>query len=717
RIIKNKDERPENEGFQSVVDSVMAVSTGVFVPEQIRWDGLLDSGTLAADGEYLFQVRASDDNGNISVSSAYQVVIDTAPPAVELAFPSAIDRVFSPNGDGNKDSLVLQQSGSDEDLWTAELVNASGRVMRAARWADGSPKPFTWDGRDDSGAMVNDGVFRYRIASTDRAGNSARVELSNIIVNTESTPVALTISVGDFSPNGDGVLDTVTLKPDVPSTTGIEAWSITIRTERGDVVRLYEGDDVPPSEIVFDGRSSSKAVIGEGLYFGELEVVYRNGNRPSAQSALFVVDVTPPLADARLDKDLFSPNNDGKLETVTIFNEASREELWSGKITNSRGVVVRAFTWTGVPEQRLVWNGRRDDGRHAPDGQYFYSLESTDKAGNTGKTGNLPVTIDTSDAEVAIRAEFEAFSPNADNVRDLQRFFPRVDRQGDVAEYRIDIMTESGSVVRSFEGRSAVAGAIEWNGNTSNGRRVGDGIYKAVFAISFTNGVALTAQTAGFSVDTIPPTATLNAPYLLFSPDGDGNRDILRIQQTTSLEERWQATMRNSLGQVVRQFIWTGMATGIEWDGTDTAGNALPDGRFQYEITATDRAGNTTVRGLTDITTDTRTPRLFVTANTDAFSPNGAGVRDAVTFDLYANLLDCASGWTLTVRSADGVVVREFSGTTVEAQRTIVWDGRDGRGAVREGSFTAELAINYTKGNRPRAVSSAITVDITPPVA
>ncbi|MFW5684227.1 MAG: FlgD immunoglobulin-like domain containing protein, partial [Spirochaetota bacterium] len=327
------------------------------------------------------------------------------------------------------------------------------------------------------------------------------------------------------------------------------------------------------------------------------------------------------------------------------------------------------------------------------------------------------VELDTSEGEVGLRAEFDAFSPNADGVRDRQRLFLRIDRADEVATYEVEIDSAGGETVRSFSGRGEPAENVVWDGTLSTGRRAGDGSYRATLAVVLENGVRLQAQTAPFVVDTRAPTVTINTPYVLFSPNGDGNRDVLRIEQSTSSEEEWTAVIRDSAGETIREYLWRGNATNVEWDGTDSSGNQVEDGSYTYEISTTDRAGNSVVRTVPDITVDTRAPQLFVTASTSAFSPNDDDVRDSVEFDLYANLLDGADEWRLIIRNSAGTVVRQFSGSELAAERTVRWDGRDGRGETREGTFIAEYAVDYTKGDEARAVSSAVRLDVSPPEA
>jgi len=464
RTIRNKDERPENEGFQSIVDRLLEVRTGIQVPETIRWDGSTDNGEAAADGIYTLRAVAADDNGNLGVSEAYQVIVDSTAPEITLVAAEDRDRIFSPNGDGNKDTFAIGQFGTAEELWQAEIVNSLGTAVRLFEWNHSSPGDIEWDGRSDNGEALADGVYRYRISSVDSAGNRARGEIANIIVNTEITPVSVAISSSYFSPNGDGSMDTVTLTPSVPNTAGISNWSLVVVDSAGRIVSRYGDTQIAPPPIVFEGITDDRTLIEEGAYHAALTVRYINGNAPSAVSPDFIVDITPPTVAVQSDRTLFSPNGDEKLDTVTFFQETSREERWTGTMSTASGAVVRQVVWPTLADQQVTWNGRQDDGRLAGDGTYFYTLESTDRAGNRVASRPLEIVVDTSDSEIGLRAEFEAFSPNADNVRDRQRLFVRVDREEDVESYEVTVLSSAGEIVRSFEGRNVVQSSTTWDG-------------------------------------------------------------------------------------------------------------------------------------------------------------------------------------------------------------------------------------------------------------
>lgn len=719
--IENIDERPENRGFQNLADRILAVDSGVTVPQQIRWSGIADSGERVADGRYHFTVTAWDDNGNSRRTEEFLVVVDTQPPEISLQAgdperSATTPIVFSPNGDGNKDSLRIEQRGSTEDRWVAEFRNVLGSVVRTRRWDSSAPQSFSWEGRTDASEVVPDGVYQYVVTSTDRAGNATTVAVDNIVVDTATTPITLDASTAWFSPNGDGRSDSITYTPTVPIARGVRRWALTIRDDQARVVRTYTDVRVVPPAVTWNGLDDQRRPLPEGVYSATLLVTYENGNQPTATAPPVAIDRTPPSASVRVDDPVFSPNGDGVKDTATVFQEASREERWTATVRNEAGTIIRSFTWPEFPEQTVTWDGRDNDGRFVPDGLYIYALQATDRAGNRDTSNPATIRLDTSETPVLIRAEYAAFSPNSDGLKDRQQLVLRTGSQSDISSYTIEVHDSENRLVRAYDGRGTVEEAVTWDGTTAEGMTVPDGTYRATFRVVYANGNTSGARTAGFLVDTTPPEVTLTPEYLLFSPDGDGRKDTVAIAQDSSSEDLWSATIQSTDGATIRSYLWRGTVSPVIWDGTDPAGNRVPDGVYTYSVSATDAAGNTASRRIERIVVDTRATRLFLTTSTRAFSPNGDGIRDSFELSAFAGLTDGADRWTLDIVDSEGTPVLSRNGTSVPASQTFAWDGRDQSGRIREGTFTAVYRVSYAKGNLPEAVSSPFSVDVSPPV-
>ncbi|MCL2130506.1 MAG: gliding motility-associated C-terminal domain-containing protein, partial [Treponema sp.] len=204
RTYRNKELRPETQGIRNFFQRIAAVKAGVEVPPEMRWDGIFESGEMAPDGKYFFTIMAKDDNGNTAITGQYEVNVDNTPPEILLTPFEGELNIFSPDGDGNKDTLLISQKGSKEDLWEGGIYNAEGVKVKTFNFINAEPQEIIWDGKDDEDSIVNDGVYTYRITSTDKAKNSIEASLENIIINTIQPYVNITITEAYFSPNGDG---------------------------------------------------------------------------------------------------------------------------------------------------------------------------------------------------------------------------------------------------------------------------------------------------------------------------------------------------------------------------------------------------------------------------------------------------------------------------------------------------------------------------------
>ncbi|MGA2977435.1 MAG: FlgD immunoglobulin-like domain containing protein [Spirochaetia bacterium] len=713
RAIQNKEDRPENRDFKNILPRLMYVKTGIAIPDSLRWDGKSDAGAVVPDGTYTYHVEAKDDNGNLGKSGTGTVVVDTTPPTVTV---SAAYLIFSPDGDGNKDTLPLQQSGSVEDAWTGTIRDIAGAVVRTFTWKNSAPQSFEWDGKNEDNAVAPDGVYSYHVTATDRAGNTGSAELDNIIIDTRPTPVQLSIDLSYFSPNGDGVKDTVAFSLQVPVATGIEKWNLAITDDKGASRRAFSGTVSIPATISWDGKDDAGTLLPEGSYQGTLTVEYVNGKMPKATSPSVTIDVTAPQAAAKAEYDVFSPNGDGNKDTVAIFQDTSEELFWTGVIRDSAGKDVKTMVWRGRADDKWVWDGKGDDGALLPDGIYVYSLSSTDRAGNTGTSAPISIRIDTEDTPVRVSADPPYFSPNGDGVKDKVRIIPSLRVTAGVDSWTFQVKDAAGNVVRTFTGRSRAPDEIAWDGIDDGGKHAPDGQYTATLSVSYVNGNKPKAESNAFFIDTRYPTIDVSADALLFSPTADSKLTGVTIKQSSSEEDLWEGEMHSADGKKVRGWFWKGKATDFTWDGRDDDGNLMPDGYYTYAVKAQSKAGNTTAKELRGIQIDTRPTPVYVTAASNGFSPNGDGFRDTISFNIIVSLKDGVKAWKLAMVEAAAGEQQATSGVS-PVPATLTWDGKDKTGikGAPDGLYTAVLTVEYFKGNVAMAKSAPFRLAVTPP--
>jgi outer membrane protein OmpA-like peptidoglycan-associated protein/flagellar hook assembly protein FlgD len=382
REIVNKDERPENIDLKTIVDRLLYVKSGITIPPALRWDGESDKGTLVPDGTYTYYLEAWDDNDNKSQTPERKIIVDNTKPEAKLASPYLI---FSPNDDGNKDTLKVDLTGSKEDLWKASIEDAEGREVFHKEWQETGPANFEWDGKDNNGKLLADGVYTLELSSKDRAGNSSSFAMNNIIINTQATPVFITREAGGFSPNADGYMDTIDFKILIGEKQGIKNWSVEFVHEKMGTQKIIKGTSTINETMSWDGKVEDK-LAPEGNYYALLTVEYENGNKPVDKSRSFRLDVSAPEINLSFKPAPFSPDNDGvedELFINTKIEDMSPIAQWKMEISDPTGRHFIAFSGTGIPAQEIIWNGLSDKGelvQAASD--YPLTLTVSDEVGN-----------------------------------------------------------------------------------------------------------------------------------------------------------------------------------------------------------------------------------------------------------------------------------------------------------------------------------------------
>lgn len=670
------------------------------VPAFVVWDGKDDQGRFVAQGRYSCLLEAWDDKGNLGRTSTFRVTVDNTPPAIQLTLPY---RIFSPNGDGNQDLLIVEQKGSSEDYWRGVIRDSRGSAVEELTWEGSPPGNFSWSGRDALGNRLPDGRYLYEVSARDRAGNLASARAENLDIDTRVTTAAISRDLGWFSPNGDGSKDVLTISMDVPVREGIANWRLVVEDAGGRARRSWTGTQPPPPSVVFDGRDDAATALPEGRYRARLAVLYVNGNNPTAAAPETEIDLTPPVATAAAEPAIFSPNGDGNKDVLVIRQSSSTEDSWRGEIRDRSGKVVRGFDWRGVADPEILWEGRGDDNQPVSDGRYSYLVFTTDRAGNYGSSRAVEIEKDTSEIpELALIPEYREFSPNGDGTRDTLTARVGLAVRAGLERYSLVIRGAGGAAARRIEKVEAVPESFTWDGRTDAGAPAADGEYFVDLGVVYRNGNAPRVTLGPVLLDTAAPTVAVSASYTLFSPDGDGRRDTITIRQQSSVEGLWEGEIRASGGPVVASRFWKGATADLVWDGKDEEGKPVPDGLYSYTVTAVDRAQNRGSGRLDGIRIDTRPTPVGLSAATRGFSPNGDRVADQITLNLYVDVRDGIAGWGLTVRDAAAAAVRAVYGAAGTAPpASVSWDGRTDSGAAApDGAYTAELMVAYEKGNQ-----------------
>ncbi|MDR0552300.1 MAG: gliding motility-associated C-terminal domain-containing protein [Spirochaetaceae bacterium] len=386
---------PKN--VKAILAAFIKPKKSVPIPKNVVWNGKTAAGAQVPDGTYTFYFSAEDDNGNYGESPRYTVIVDTTPPSITLKQPTDAEKNF---GQSAKPSLAIGQSGSREDLWHGEIVNEAGKTVWSFDWRDASPPAVVWNGTDNAGVSLPDGIYTYSISAVDLAGNkSPPAGVTNIRYDPTPKEAEAGRAFAEVAPQGKTKSQTFTLKASdagkidswnfkvVPVSTGGTAVSGGAGNVTSEAVfsRPRGSEKFPSSgQLTFDWNGKlSTGGIAMGSFVGKLEITYSSGSTVRAETQPFACGA-PPIAAVTTSPERFSPDGDGSNDILNIKLDVQRQiplASWNFVILDPTGKTFWTANGKSDIPSALTWNGKSSDGKEevesAMDYPYIFTVQDT----------------------------------------------------------------------------------------------------------------------------------------------------------------------------------------------------------------------------------------------------------------------------------------------------------------------------------------------------
>lgn len=316
--------------------------------------------------------------------------------------------------------------------------------------------------------------------------------------------------------------------------------SVTIygTAEPDSILSVYISEEPRNSFAGSEPKATAEASADGAFHFENIPLLQEGNNyiyvtsHPAGNEEIMtwsdvtiIKDTIPPSAEASANLYVFSPNGDGKHDTVDYTIKSNeRGKIHLQLTTNDLQLLNVELSAEAEKEQKISW-----DGDKLSDGEYRWTVYAIDEAGNVSNNVTGQTVLDTTPPSIiSLIADPNPFTPNNDGVKDETTFSYQL---SEPAYVNLNIHRDDGQLFRSYEGPTAnffypttqppinltpqaSAGDWSWNGLGSKNELLG-GTYSYSIIAEDNVGNKVSSEAKTVTVDRAP---TL-IPFAFAEPD------------------------------------------------------------------------------------------------------------------------------------------------------------------------------------------------------
>ena len=469
-------------------------------------------------------------------------------------------------------------------------------------------REIMWDLRGTDGELVPDGEYVVRVWVEDANRNRSELDIEKFIVDTVAPTVELAFKDGAdslwFSPKGQRKTAEILVN-------GAEEalWVLQIVDEEDEPVVTKRLSDSALEEFIWDGCDDNGNFVADGNYaFKVMGEDYAGNKSEPALLAGIRVDNRPTAVTASAEFDGFSPNGDGKRDTLDVkldYKLSTDFVSWSWRIEKTENPEsTDAETAAGEGPQPTMKSGDVVEMDEEP----AAVSEEAAADNNSDETAvDAPVAVSGgAEAESLTdieEAEETVEEPTAAESEEIVALEEETAEEASVAvEEEAIAGTETEAV--SVEEFNAPADlevlplVITLNGKDENGNVLEDGWYRFVFSVEYKNGNKEEAFLP-FLIDTVAPTVELKSvanPFVKVEPNSaKGEYFITLDAKDEGTLEGWDMEILDDKDSVLKMFAGEGDPSRlITWNG-EVADVNEETGVYYIDFTVIDKGGNETI--------------------------------------------------------------------------------------------------------------------------
>lgn len=695
---------------KTLVDKALKIGAN-----KVTWDGTNDSGVNVSNGKYTYTIDAVDSfnkpaqqiTGIITVGNSSLVISDNnvSPDPFTPTGTNAATVSYNLSADGRVSLIIVDSSNNTIKVLENNTLKNQGQ------------NSASWDGKNSSGIIADEGSYAYKITAVDLSGLDAAPVSGIINISKADGDYRLISSIDDtpdpFMPDGSSscsisynLTENATVSVTLYNSSGSSIRSLTNATLNSGV-----------NTSTWDGKDSSGKIVGNGVYTYVVSATGSGGKSQNASGTITVDASVPVISEAAANPNPFAP---AVSNIASISYRLSENARTTVEIFNSSGNLVKTLESgmdrTAGPNSSS-WDGKDSSGKIVVDGRYTFKISAFDYTGQEARpaSGTIDVYGQSKPLISGVNDSPDPFKPDGKTYSTINF---SLSSDSDIS---LNIYNDTDILVRSLLVNTLGAGDYKslWDGRDDSGKAVSSGTYTYTIKASSVDGNRSQTVSGTVTIDLSAPVISANAVNPNpFTPTGS---NMAVISYSLSEAAKTTVNIYDSSKKLVLT-IDNGTqknpgSNSSEWDGRDQAGVIVPQGSYLYEISAVDSSGMQAkaVTGTISVLDGRNSQGIVISSvndSPDPFKPDGKTV-NTISYTISKNATA-----SINIYNSSGALVRSlFNGAVNAGGNKAVWDGRNNAGTtVTNGTFTYKINATDTNNNKAPEVSGTIVVDITAPV-
>ena len=628
------------------------------------------------------------NNGGLAAADVRTLIV---PVKLGLGPLTTDVELFSPNADGIVDVVHIRGEALEAATLTVRVrLRSSSSLVRTIVSELPTSVGFfdlVWDGRNDSGLVVEDGEYAVEVEAVNGCG---ALSTASVLVEIDNTvPTVEIANLVDDQP--------ISVAVEVIGTATDEHFDNYV-LEFGEGASPLSFTQVMPPLIVtrqVDNRLLGNWSVGDldaGIYTLRLSAVDVVGNRATAPVRLEVL-AAEFIERYVVDPALISPNGDAVKDQVEIELDLKAEARVTLTILSSASAPVTTLidgVVLPIGPHIATW-----DGLGVADGDYVAFLRAEHPTASTlFEEAEIAITVDTVAPAVTISA------PAADGFLSLPGAINGSITDDHLERFEIEVGPTAGALTRVAEDTLPASGVLATLSS------LGDGTYRLRATASDQAGNT-TELDFMFEIDATPPALALTAPIdgtFVARLPGGVPLPVMGSVKDANLD---RYDLEVGFGDPPSVFVPLAGGTSVPRDATLATWDleTLPDGHYTLRLSATDQAANFAIVE-TAVILDTTPPTVVIeTPAADAVVSEAIGIGGTVNDDNFA------TGTLGVAPAATPDRVTELASFTSPVTSGVLAESL----ALVDGEYILELRAEDLAGN-VAATTTAFRIDTEPPL-